>query len=310
MQAPSTTTIPSVMPEDDIELVHRTTGSSPSLSQPSTDGGVTLSDLDLAGWDAVNDGQLAAMLPEMSVVPLAPDFLATQPVPTTADLFSQVEAFPTDPSLSNPFLSVFDSPESFGNQQTSSSSDDSSDADFPDSYLLPVNELTLLKAFFRISSRIGNNTNDIWSLDCISPFALGGGTSPDKLPLAWRPTNTQRNVPHHPVFDFLPWPGARDRIIMILSLPDAARPPGARGPMAMVNFVYDFEDSAEGVRIYGSDPYDPGSWEVGQLLFERWWFLFDREIIANSNRWRQIRGAPPLLLKGPEETGGFPAAPS
>lgn len=85
---------------------------------------------------------------------------------------------------------------------------------------------------------------------------------------------------------------------MILSLPDEQRPPSARGPLAMVNFVYDFEDSAEGVRIYGHDPYDPGSWEIGQALFERWWFIFDRSIVDNSNRWREIRGAPPLLLKG------------
>ena len=186
------------------------------------------------------------------------------------------------------------------NQPSSSTSSDletSSQASFPDSYLLPVHELTLLKAFLRISSRIGVHDANVWSLDCVSPFALGAGTPAAELPVNWRPTDTQRNVPHHPVFDFMPWPEARSRIILILSLPDEQRPPAARGPLAMVNFVYDFEDSAEGVRIYGSDPYDPGSWEIGQVLFERWWFIFDRSIIDSSNRWREIRGAPPLLLK-------------
>lgn len=185
------------------------------------------------------------------------------------------------------------------NQPSSSSSDPetSSQTSFPDSYLLPVHELTLLKAFLRISSRIGIPEANVWSLDCVSPFALGAGTPAADLPANWRPTDTQRNVPHHPALDFMPWPEARSRIIMILSLPDEQRPPAARGPLAMVNFVYDFEDSAEGVRIYGSDPYDPGSWEIGQLLFERWWFIFDRSIIDSSNRWRELRGAPPLLLK-------------
>lgn len=83
-----------------------------------------------------------------------------------------------------------------------------------------------------------------------------------------------------------------------MTLPDEMRPTNAKGPLAVVNFAYDVEDDAEGVRIFGDDPYEPASWEVGQLLFERWWFLFDREVIANSNRWRRMRGAPPLRLKG------------
>lgn len=85
---------------------------------------------------------------------------------------------------------------------------------------------------------------------------------------------------------------------MFLALPDEARPPVARGPMCLVNFVYDLEDGHEGVRIYGDDPCDPEGWEVGQVLFERWWFLFDRRIVETSNRWRELRGAPPLLKKG------------
>ncbi|KAL3955395.1 hypothetical protein ACCO45_010958 [Purpureocillium lilacinum] len=132
------------------------------------------------------------------------------------------------------------------------------------------------------------------------------------LPVAWRPTPSQVLVPHHPLLDFLPWPGVRDRIIGIMSLPDDARPPNAMGPLALVNFAYDFEDNAEGVRIYGADPYDPSCWEVGQVLFERWWFIFDRNVIENSNRWRRLRGAPPLALKGSESddapTGSLGAA--
>lgn len=293
-------------PEDDVEFVQRTpdiTSCSQPL-QPCTDGGVSLFDLTLSDWGAVDGGNLDALLPDMSTADMAaslpPDFLTAQVVTTGGDMFSQLDTLPADGGLSNTFPPFFGSPSSFGTRQTASSSpsDNSSETDFPDSYLLPVHELTLLKAFTRISTRMGCDKDDLWSLECISPFALGTGTPAGELPAAWRPTATQRSVAHHPVFDFFPWPSARDRIITILSLPDAARPPGARGPLAMVNFVYDFEDSAEGVRIYGADPYDPGSWEVGQVFFERWWFLFDREIIANSNRWREIRGAAPLLLKG------------
>ncbi|KAH6895296.1 hypothetical protein B0T10DRAFT_477582 [Thelonectria olida] len=165
-----------------------------------------------------------------------------------------------------------------------------------DTYNLPLIGFTLAKALVRIADRLGCTNH--WELDCISPFNHGTGTPSDQLPTAWRPTASQIVVPHHPIFDFLPWPGVRDRIINIMSLPDEMRPTNAKGPLALVNFAYDVEDDAEGVRIFGDDPYEPGSWEVGQLLFERWWFLFDREVIANSNRWRRMRGAPPLRLKG------------
>ncbi|KAL7949965.1 hypothetical protein V8C42DRAFT_309093 [Trichoderma barbatum] len=172
----------------------------------------------------------------------------------------------------------------------------SSDGSFADSFLLPVHELTLLRAVMRIAERIGCH-QQMWNLEAVSPFSQGVATPTEDLPIAWKPTASQLLVPHHPLLDFLPWPGVRDRVINIFSMPDAMRPPNATGPLALVNFAYDFEDNSEGVRIYGGDPYDPNSWEVGQVLFERWWFIFDRDVIENSNRWRRLRGAPPLALK-------------
>lgn len=186
-----------------------------------------------------------------------------------------------------------------------------------DSYLLPVSELTLLKAFLRISTRLGN-TGSLWDLGANSPFcpdrsSVGpnsvnecGGSGPDisLLPPTWQPTSSQRMVPHHPILDFLPWPEARNRVIDVFNLPESVRPPVASGPLALVEFAYDVEDGAEGMRIWGSDPYDPKGWEVGQLLFERWWFIFDRDIIEQSNRWRALRGASALVMKGPGTRAG------
>ncbi|PTB70923.1 hypothetical protein BBK36DRAFT_1108462 [Trichoderma citrinoviride] len=179
----------------------------------------------------------------------------------------------------------------------SSTSPSSSDGSFADSYLLPVHELTLLRAITRIAERIGC-PQQIWSLDAVSPFTQGTATPTEQLPPAWKPTTSQLLVPHHPLLDFLPWPQVRDRVISIFSMPEGMRPPHAAGPLALVNFAYDFEDNSEGVRVYGGDPYDASCWEVGQVLFERWWFIFDRDVIENSNRWRRLRGAPPLVLRG------------
>lgn len=268
--------------------------SSPSLSQPSTDGGVALQDIELSSWDWEPGSQLSD--PSAWLAP--PNAVESLPGPDSEEWMGENFSMPQLFSIIPPSQGIMSDPSSSSSLNMSRpTTPNSSDFGFPDSYLLPVHELTLLKALLRISGRLGVNSTEIWKLECQSPFTQGTSTPIDQLPAAWRPTASQLTVPHHPVFDLLPWPSARDRILMFQALPDEARPPNARGPMALVNFVYDLEDNSEGVRIYGEDPCDPDGWEVGQILFERWWFLFDRAIIANSNRWRGIRGAPPLQLK-------------
>lgn len=171
-----------------------------------------------------------------------------------------------------------------------------SPSEFSDSYLLPLSDLKLLTGLLRVATRLGSESV-MWDPAATSPFNLGAGTPVEQLPATWKPTAAQVLVPHHPIMDFLPWPDVRDRIINLFSLPDGARPPAARGQLGLVNFAYDLEDSSEGARIWGGDPYDASSWEVGQVLFERWWFLFDRSVIAQSNRWRSLRGAKALEMR-------------
>ena len=64
--------------------------------------------------------------------------------------------------------------------------------------------------------------------------------------------------------------------------------------MALLEFVYDLEDSAEGVRISGDDPSSENNWELGEKIFKSWWWIFDRDIIRRSNQLRTARGAPAL----------------
>lgn len=184
----------------------------------------------------------------------------------------------------------------FGSPSSSLSSESPLPSISIDSYLMPNNNLSLIRAFHWIAGRIGA-TGELWQLDCNSPFNLGTATPADQLPTAWRPTPLQVLKKHHPMIDFMPWPTVRERVIGVFDLPEKMRPPAAQGPMALVNFAFDFEDEAEGVRILGDDPCDPKAWEIGQVFFERWWFLFDRDVIANSNRLRKLRGAPVLRVK-------------
>lgn len=281
-QEPSPSSSTEIQAEDGVDVVVTTADDTAPFLAPSP-GIIAGLDFGLSPWEPLG---------AISFTPSLPQLLT--PEGSDGDNFLQQPDFSAANGLPETFSCIVDT-STLVPPDTSSTT--SSNFNFPDSFHLPILELTLLKAVMRIAERIGCG-GAIWSLDCVSPFSNGTGTPADQLPAAWQPTASQVLVPHHPLIDFLPWPGVRDRILSIMTLPDELRPPNAKGPLALVNFAYDVEDSAEGVRIYGGDPYEPGSWEVGQVLFERWWFLFDRHIIDNSNRWRRMRGAPPLLLKG------------
>ncbi|KAI0971434.1 hypothetical protein F4678DRAFT_84347 [Xylaria arbuscula] len=214
--------------------------------------------------------------------------METQMAGTGASSFVFLD--PMDPSTLMDFSS---------SSPSASSSSEITDISFPDSYYLPVNELVLLRGLMRIAMRLRCNTTKLWELGANSPFNDGTHTvlTTQELPPVWRPTVSQSSIPHHPVIDLLPWPSVRDRIILLLGLPDEACPPALSGPLAIAQLAYDLEDSAEGVRIWGDDPCEPTSWEVGQVLFERWWFVFDRKVVEQSNYWRKLRGAATLCMK-------------
>ncbi|GKT98900.1 hypothetical protein FLAG1_00681 [Fusarium langsethiae] len=278
---------------DDVIEVPRTlqddaqfTNHAANMAMPATTGDAAdmLAGLDfsLASWGSLPEIALPSILPDVNILP---EFLCEE---STSDEVSAEAPSGLATGFGGPDLTTFHDIPSF------STSPAASTESFPDSYNLPVLQLALLKGVIRIADRL-NCKQGLWDLDGNSAFVTGVATPAALLPANWQPTPLQTSVSHHPVFDLLPWPGVRNRVISILSLPDGLRPPRARGELACVNFAYDLEDTAEGVRIHGEDPYDPGSWELGQIAFEKWWFLFDNTIINTSNRWRRARGAPPLL---------------
>ncbi|KAK7749998.1 hypothetical protein SLS62_008107 [Diatrype stigma] len=230
---------------------------------------------------------------------------------TPYDISSSSPTTTTTVALSSSSSSSHD----HNNSRNNDNDDEGDFFTFPDSYHLPMAELALLRAFGRIGKRLGLELGALWELGARSPFVAvaAAGDKParsspspsqqQQLPPHLQPTRAQSTVPHHPVLDLLPWPVVRDRLITVLSLPEGARPcsNGAGGGggvnMALVQFSYDMEDAAEGIRIWGGDVYDPRAWEVGQALFERWWFVFDREVVAQSNYWRRLRGAGELCVR-------------
>ncbi|KAK2740558.1 hypothetical protein FQN57_006062 [Myotisia sp. PD_48] len=135
------------------------------------------------------------------------------------------------------------------------------------------------------SSSSSSNNVPFWLPECIA-----------SLPAHFRPTATQRLIPHHAFLDLLPWPNTRDKLIQVFSIPPHLRPPSAADAMGFLNLIYDMEDPAEGLRVCGSDPFSPDVWEVGQVVFQRWWWAFEGSIIESSNRLRRKRGERGLVL--------------
>ena len=175
---------------------------------------------------------------------------------------------------------------------TPSASSKSPPYTFPDDYHLYTIEMDILRAATSIASRL-NILPLIWDLTATSPIAdpINLHTDYSHLPLNLQPSALQRQTPHHPILDLIPWPQVRDRLLMVFSLPENLRPSIAAKPTALVDFVYDLEDSAEGARIWGDDPYCEQNWEVGEKLFKGWWWAFDSETVERSNIWRKGRGA-------------------
>jgi hypothetical protein len=156
---------------------------------------------------------------------------------------------------------------------------------------IPV--LSVMKAGYNIASLLGCRDTmwDLTSRRTLAPTSL----SEIQLPPNIEPTTAQQLIPHHPLFDILPWPSVRTKLITIFSMPVLARPMIARDPMALMQLFYDLDDSAEGLRVSGFDWREEKNWEVGQKVFENWWFVLDRDIIRRSNTLREMRGAGRLL---------------
>jgi hypothetical protein len=207
-------------------------------------------------------------------------------------------------------------------------SDETSFFNFPDDHILEVPSLTLLNAAMKVAQRL-SVAELIWDMSAISPFFQSESsrtsiTSPlcsdgllnpfdlspengaqadhalnhDELPSHLRPTPTQRMIPHHPLLDLLPWPETRDKFIQVFNLPVNLRPQSAQDPLGLARLVYDIEDpGGEGLKICGQNPIQSNDWEIGQLIFERWWWAFDTDIVERSNRAREVRGEQRLRLK-------------
>lgn len=174
---------------------------------------------------------------------------------------------------------------------------ESSQFTFPDDGTLDVPELQVMKAGLNIAEMLGC-AESLWDFSALR--VLEKSSIPASfLPPNLEPTEVQRRIPHHPLFDLFPWPSVRTKLVIVFSQPVQARPPVARDPMALMQMFYDMDDFAEGLKISGEDWYSEENWEVGQAFFTNWWWALDRSVVDCSNALRAKRGAHKLMLGPP-----------
>ncbi|KAL6230001.1 hypothetical protein BDW75DRAFT_81293 [Aspergillus navahoensis] len=191
---------------------------------------------------------------------------------------------------------------------------------FPDDHILEIPSLRLLNAAVKVALRL-NVAHLLWDFGAASPFCrrahspsspptpssvFSSSLSSDlnldldihpSLPIHLHPTRTQLLLPHHPLIDILPWPSTRDKLIQIFNLPVPLRPKSAQDPLGLLRLVYDMEDeSGEGVKVTGADVFDPGSWEIGQVVFQRWWWAFEVDLVQRWDCARRARGEGALAM--------------
>ena len=68
-----------------------------------------------------------------------------------------------------------------------------------------------------------------------------------------------------------------------------------------MQLMLDIKDAGGGLRVWGADPFDAASWEVGPLVFREWWWALDAGIVRRSNQLRAQRGADVLRFSEVEE---------
>ncbi|RSM12408.1 hypothetical protein CEP52_002497 [Fusarium oligoseptatum] len=100
------------------------------------------------------------------------------------------------------------------------------------------------------------------------------------LPSTLIPTELQKNIPHPPFVDVIPFPGVRDRLLRSLAVIDLEK------------LTIDLTDGA--FKVWGSVPWDGTSWEVSEEFAKKWWFLIDGELLRATNFWRRQRLEPSI----------------
>jgi hypothetical protein len=128
------------------------------------------------------------------------------------------------------------------------------------------------------------------------PISLSMLPLPAVIPPSLAPTSLQLTVPHEPWVDVFPLPALRDNLIRATGTFDSCELcDDSLG--TLFDETLTKHDDRNSVCLWG-EPWDVNSWEIMEGFAKKWGGLLVgcTELIAATNRWREIRGERPLRI--------------
>ncbi|KAL2838113.1 hypothetical protein BJY01DRAFT_237604 [Aspergillus pseudoustus] len=162
-------------------------------------------------------------------------------------------------------------------------------------HLIGLTRLNVHRAINENIRAIGMDLDWMLCDDSISIFNLSSPQYPatfseHSIPLALRPTEIQKMIPHHPWLDFFPFPRMRDCLITASHLFDDEE---------LCHDLMAFWDTrnTNATLIVWGQPWDPRNWEVTEGFVRKWSWLLrgSTELLVSTNYWRRKRGEPAIV---------------
>lgn len=123
------------------------------------------------------------------------------------------------------------------------------------------------------------------------------GPVPGVLPQSLQPTHLQQTIPHESWVDIIPDPIWRDNLLMNLGQFDEDQLWSDTIGGLFEGFPHS-EIEHRGVIVWSS-PWHLSGWEMSEGFWHRWGWTMKgcHEMIASTNRWRELRGEEPLMTE-------------
>ncbi|EXJ64366.1 hypothetical protein A1O7_00702 [Cladophialophora yegresii CBS 114405] len=186
-------------------------------------------------------------------------------------------------------------------KSTQDGPDDATLYKLPADHLISLVYYNVYRALISNVHLLGLDLNLMYSDDYPSPFLPLSPTASSKirqLPPTLEPTELQKTMAHHPMWDIFPDPEIRDNILrygeeniddlhLCLDMVGDGHHPGGSGDLDT--------QQTNGLIVWG-EPWDIHGWEMTECFARKWPFLIRGAInVQNStNKWRMQRGEEPL----------------
>ncbi len=172
----------------------------------------------------------------------------------------------------------------------------------PADHLLSLIYYNVYRAFISNMQLLNLDFDAMCSDNALSSFLWRTSEDPicTLLPSSLQPTDLQRSVPHHPIWDIFPDPVIRDNILLYGedNFDDVEFCLQIMGDATINRDDDDNLQQRTGLIVWG-EPWDTSSWEVSEHFAKSWpWFLRGAmDLLASTNRWRATREEPPIVFE-------------